>query len=52
VFAGVRAAGRSVRPRLADLLIASTATATGLPIYTRNPADFAGLDQVVTVVEI
>jgi predicted nucleic acid-binding protein len=52
VFAGVKAAGRSVRPRIADLLIASTAAATGLPVYTRNPADFEGLEQVVTVVEI
>ena len=52
VFAGVNAAGRSVRPRIADLLIASTAVASGLPIYTRNPADFEGLEEVVTVVVI
>jgi len=49
VFAAVRATGRSSRARLADLLIASTAAANGLPLYTRNPADFAGLDQLVTV---
>lgn len=49
VFAAARAAGRSSRSRLADLLIASTAAANGLPLYTRNPADFAGLEQIVTV---
>jgi hypothetical protein len=37
---------------LADLQIAATATAHGLDLYTRNPADFAGLDEVLTVVEV
>lgn len=49
IFAAVKAAGRSSRTRLADLLIASTAAANGLSLYTRNPADFAGLDRVVVV---
>lgn len=49
VFAATRAAGRSSRARLAELLIASTAAAHGLALYTRNPDDFAGLDEVVTV---
>lgn len=52
VFAAARAAGRSSRARLADLLIASTAAANGLPLYTRNPADFAGLEQIVTVIAV
>ena len=52
IFAAARAAGRSSRTRLADLLIASTAVANGLPLYTRNPADFAGLEQIVTVVAV
>ncbi len=52
VFAATRAAGRSSRTRLADLLIASTAAANGLPLYTRNPADFAGLEQIVTVITV
>lgn len=52
VFAAAKAAGRSSRTRLADLLIASTATANGLPLYTRNPADFAGLGQIVTVIAV
>jgi predicted nucleic acid-binding protein len=49
VFAAVRAARRSPRPRFADLLIASTAAANGLALYTRNPSDFAGLEKLVTV---
>lgn len=52
IFAATRAAGRSSRTRLADLLIASTAAANSLPLYTRNPADFAGLEQIVKVVPI
>jgi hypothetical protein len=52
VFAATKAAGRSSRTRLADLLIASTAAANGLPLYTRNAADFAGLEQIVTVVAV
>ena len=52
IFAATRAAGRSSRPRLADLLIASTAAANGLPLYTRNPADFAGLEEILTVIAV
>ena len=52
VFAATRAAGRSTRTRLADLFIAATAAANGLPLYTRNPADFAGLEAIVTVIAI
>ncbi len=49
VFAAVRAAGRTHRARLADLLIASTAASNNLPLYTRNPNDFTGLERLVTV---
>jgi predicted nucleic acid-binding protein len=52
VFAATKRAGRSGRARLADLLIASTAAANGLALYTRNPSDFAGLDEIVTVVAV
>jgi len=52
VFAAVRAAGRNTRSRLADLLIASTAAANRLPVYTRNPDDFAQLSEIITIVEI
>ena len=50
VFASVRAAGRSSRTRVADLLIAATAASNGLPLYTRNPSDFVGLDKVLKVI--
>ena len=52
VFAATRAAGRSSRTRLADLLIAATAAAHGLPLYTRHPGDFIGLDEIIHVVAV
>jgi hypothetical protein len=36
VFAAARAAGQSSRARFADLLIAATAAANGLPLYTQS----------------
>ncbi len=52
VFAAVRAAGRTRRSRLADLLIASTAIANELAIYTRNPSDFGALEKIVDIVAL
>ena len=52
VFSATKAMGRSSRTRLADLLIAATAAANGLPLYTRNPNDFAGLDHLLDVVAV
>lgn len=52
VFAAVRAKGRTTRSRVADLLIAATALANGLPVYTRNPSDFTGLDHLLRVIEV
>ena len=52
VVAAVVRQGRKPRSRFADLLIAATAHANGLDLYTRNGDDFAGLDQLVHVVEI
>ena len=52
IVAAVAEAGRSHRRRFADLLIAATAHANGLALYTRNPDDFAGLGDLVHVVGI
>ncbi len=52
VYATVRAAGRTSRSRLADLLIASTAIANELAIYTRNPSDFKALEKIVDIVAV
>lgn len=52
VTAAVIATGRKPRRRVADLMIAATAIATGLPLYTSNPADFAGLDALIRIVAI
>ncbi|HEX6357390.1 MAG TPA: type II toxin-antitoxin system VapC family toxin [Actinophytocola sp.] len=52
VAAAVVGAGRKPRSRLADLMIAAIAIAEDLPLFTTNPKDFAGLDQVLTVVPV
>lgn len=50
IYASVLAAGRKARGRRAvDLLIAATALANDLPVYTRNPDDFLHLDGVRVV---
>lgn len=52
VVAAVASAGRRPRDRLADLLIAATAHSRNLDLYTRNPSDFRGLDDLVRVVAV
>lgn len=52
IFAAARAAGQSGRARLADLLIAATAAANGLPLYTRNASDFNALKRIVKVLKV
>ncbi len=52
IFSAARAAGQTSRSRLADLLIASTAAANSLAVYTRNPSDFEALKSVVKVVPV
>ena len=50
IFAAVTAAGRKARgARAVDLLIAATALAAELPLYTRNGDDFVGLDGLVDI---
>jgi predicted nucleic acid-binding protein len=52
VVAAVIGEGRRPRGRFADLLIAASAHANGLDLYTRNGEDFRGMDHLVRVVEI
>jgi predicted nucleic acid-binding protein len=53
VYAAVRATGRKTGGRRAlDLLIAATALSAELPLYTRNPDDFAALDELLEVVAV
>lgn len=48
----VVAAGRRPRRRIADLMIASIAVANRLALYTTNPGDFTGLDDLGTIVAV
>ncbi len=53
VYAAVVGAGRKARgARAVDLLIAATACAAGLPLYTRNPGDFRAIEGLVEVISI
>jgi len=52
VTAAVVAAGRKPRRRIADLLIAATAIAEDLPLYTTNPGDYTGLEELVRIVPV
>lgn len=47
VAASLRRRGRKTKARAFDALIAATALSRGLPLYTCNPADFAGIDGLV-----
>jgi predicted nucleic acid-binding protein len=46
VGASLHAAGRKVSARGFDAMIAATAMAHGLPLYTCNPQDFDGIDEL------
>jgi predicted nucleic acid-binding protein len=52
VVAAVVTSGRSHRSRLADLLIAAVAHANKLVLYTRNPQDFMGLENLISIVSV
>jgi predicted nucleic acid-binding protein len=53
VYAAVTARGRKARGRRAmDLLIAATALALDVPLFTCNPMDFDGLDGLIEVVPV
>lgn len=53
IYAAVVASGRkSQRRRALDLLIAATALAANLPLYTRNPDDFGDLGGLLEVVRV
>lgn len=52
VAAAIAEAGRQPRARSMDLLIAATAHAHSARLYTRNSADFEGLNGLVEVVAV
>lgn len=49
VAASLRRAGRKPTARAFDALIAATAIANDLPLYTCNPRDFEGIDDLAVV---
>jgi predicted nucleic acid-binding protein len=52
VAAAIVATGRKLRRRIADLMIAATAIAEDLPLFTANPDDYAGLEKLVRVIPV
>lgn len=49
VAASLRRAGRKTSARAYDAMIAATAVANEIPIYTCNPGDFEGIDGLEVV---
>jgi tRNA(fMet)-specific endonuclease VapC len=49
VAASLRRSGRTAKARAFDALIAAVARANDLPLYTANPRDFEGIDDLVVV---
>jgi len=52
LVAQVITAGQNPRPRRLDLMIAATAHANDLPLYTRNPKDFDALHSSLTIMAV
>lgn len=50
VVADLRHVGRKTTSRAYDALIAATAIANGLPLYTTNPNDYRGINELELVV--
>jgi tRNA(fMet)-specific endonuclease VapC len=49
VAASLRRAGRKATARTYDAMIAATALAEDLPVYTCNPSDFNGIDDLEVI---
>lgn len=49
VAASLRRTGRKTAARAYDAMIAATALANDLPLYTCNPTDFSGIDELSVV---
>jgi predicted nucleic acid-binding protein len=53
IVAAVHAIGRKTRgPRTVDLMIAATAMAHRLPLYTRNVQDLKGCEKLIEIIKI
>lgn len=53
IYSAVVAAGRKARgARVVDLMMAATACAQDLPLYTRNPNDFRAVEGLVRVIGV
>lgn len=52
ISAAVADVGRTPRRRVADLMIAAVAAAQGLPLYTTNPSDYLGVEDLVDIVAV
>jgi predicted nucleic acid-binding protein len=48
----VVASGGSPKPRKVDLMIAAVASVHDLPLFTRNPDDFKGIEKLATVIPV
>ncbi len=49
VAASLRRSGRKATARAYDAMIAATALANALPLYTSNPGDFSGIDELKVI---
>lgn len=53
VFAVVASQGRKPRGgRAVDYMIAATALGNNLPLFTRNPKDFDGLETIISIIAV